>query len=126
MVAVKRDDQALVAVHDAVDDELEVATAFKNLEAASLREAGQRALGEGEVRIRYDSESDILYIDVAPGRKARDTQPLDDDILVDLDEEGNIVGVEVWNASKTIEAVEQLVEKARRLLEAAAEAKRAS
>jgi uncharacterized protein YuzE len=83
-------------------------------------------LGKGRVKIRYDSERDILYIDVAPGRKARDTQPLDDDILVDLDEEGNIVGVEVWNASKTIEPVEQLVEKARKLLEAAAEAKRAS
>ena len=78
------------------------------------------------MNIRYDVERYILYIDVAPGRKARDTQPFDDDILVDLDEEGGIVGVEVWNASKTIEAVEQLVEKARRLLEAAAEAKRAS
>jgi hypothetical protein len=32
----------------------------------------------------------------------------------------------VWNASKNIEAVEQLVEKAKKLLEAAAEAKRAS
>jgi hypothetical protein len=28
-VAVKRDDQALVAVYDAVNDELEVVTAFK-------------------------------------------------------------------------------------------------
>ena len=78
------------------------------------------------MKIRYDVERDILYIDVAPGRKARDTQPFDEDILVDLDDEGNIVGVEVWNASKTIEPVEQLVEKAKRLLEAAAEAKRAS
>jgi len=78
------------------------------------------------MKIRYDSERDILYIDVAPGRKARDTQPFDDDILVDLDDEGDIVGVEVWNASKTIEAVEQLVEEAKKLLEAAAEAKRAS
>ena len=83
-------------------------------------------MGKGRVKIRYDSERDILYIDVAPSRKARDTQPFDDDTLVDLDEEGDIVGVEVWNASKNIEAVEQLVEKAKRLLEAAAEAKRAS
>jgi uncharacterized protein YuzE len=83
-------------------------------------------LGKGRVKFRYDVERDILYIDVAPGKKAHDTQPFDDDTLVDLDEEGNIVGVEVWNASKNIEAVEQLVEKAKRLLEAAAEAKRAS
>ena len=78
------------------------------------------------MKFRYDVERDMLYIDVAPGKKARDTQPFDDDTLVDLDEEGNIVGVEVWNASKNIEPVEQLVEKAKRLLEAAAEAKRAS
>ena len=54
------------------------------------------------MRTRYDSEHDILYIDVAPDKKAYDTQPLNDDILIDLDEEGNIVGIEIWQASKTL------------------------
>jgi len=72
------------------------------------------------MRTRYDSEHDILYIDVVPDRKAYDTQPLNEDILVDLDEEGNIVGIEIWRASKNIvePVAEQLVEKVKRSLEA--------
>jgi len=70
----------------------------------------------------YDSEHDTLYINVAPERKVKDTQPLDDDIFVDLDEEGNIVGIEIWQASKNIvePLAEQLIEKVRRSLEAVA------
>jgi uncharacterized protein YuzE len=71
------------------------------------------------MRTRYDSKYDILYIDIAPDRKVHDTQQLDDDILVDLDEEGNIVGIEIWNASKNIvePIAEQLMEKVRKSLE---------
>ncbi|MBO3809961.1 MAG: DUF2283 domain-containing protein [Candidatus Brockarchaeota archaeon] len=74
------------------------------------------------MRTRYDSEHDILYIDVIPDRKAHDTQPLNEDILVDLDEEGNIVGIEIWQASKNVvePVAEQLVEKVKRSLEAIA------
>ena len=38
---------------------------------------------------------------------------------MDLDKEGNIVGIEVWNASKNIAEpmAEQLVEKVRKALE---------
>jgi len=75
------------------------------------------------VKTRYDGKHDILYIDVAPGKKACDTQPLDDDIFVDLDEEGNIVGIEVWSASRNIAEpmAEQLLEKVRKALETTAE-----
>jgi uncharacterized protein YuzE len=71
------------------------------------------------MRVRYGKRHDILYIDVAPGKKARDTQLLDDDILVDLDEEGNIVGIEIWNASENIvdALAEPLIEKVRKSLE---------
>ena len=74
------------------------------------------------MKTRYDSKHDILYIDVAPSKKARDTQPLDDDIFVDLDEEGNIVGIEIWNATKNIvePIAEQLIEKVRKSLETTA------
>jgi uncharacterized protein YuzE len=58
-------------------------------------------LGEGRMRTRYDSEYDILYIDIKD-KKVHDTQPLDEDILLDLDEEGNIVGIEIWQASKLL------------------------
>jgi len=65
------------------------------------------------MRVRYDKRHDILYINVAPGKKARETQPLNDDIFVDLDEEGNIVGIEIWNASENIgdAQAEPLIEK---------------
>jgi uncharacterized protein YuzE len=47
------------------------------------------------MKTKYDSEYDILYVDVVLDKKVHDTQPLNDDILVDLDEEGNIVGIEI-------------------------------
>ncbi|NHV98536.1 MAG: DUF2283 domain-containing protein [Thaumarchaeota archaeon] len=74
------------------------------------------------MRTRYDDEHDILYIDIAPDKKAYDTQPLNDDILVDFDEEGNIVGIEIWQASKNIvePVAERLVEKVKKSLEVAA------
>ncbi|MGY0287378.1 MAG: DUF2283 domain-containing protein [Candidatus Methanodesulfokora washburnensis] len=70
------------------------------------------------MRTRYDSEYDILYIDITD-KKVHDTQPLDEDILLDLDEEGNIVGIEIWQASKNIfePVAEKLVEKVRKSLE---------
>ena len=74
------------------------------------------------MKTRYDSKHDILYIDVVPSKKACDTQPLDDDIFVDLDEEGNIVGIEIWNATKNIvePIAEQLIEKVRKSFETTA------
>ena len=71
------------------------------------------------MKTKYDSEHDILYIDVVPDKKAHDTQPLNDDILADLDEEGNIVGIEIWQASKNIvePVAERLVEKVKKSLE---------
>jgi len=53
------------------------------------------------MRTRYDGEYDILYIDITD-KKVHDTQPLDEGILLDLDEEGNIVGIEIWQASKLL------------------------
>jgi len=71
------------------------------------------------MRTTYDSEHDILYINIAEDRSVRDTQPLDDDILVDFDEEGNIVGIEIWQASKNIvePVAERLIEKVKKSLE---------
>ncbi|WP_288005054.1 DUF2283 domain-containing protein [Thermofilum sp.] len=71
------------------------------------------------MRVRYDKGHDVLYIDVAPGKKARETQPLNDDIFVDIDEEGNIVGIEIWNASKNIvdALAEPLIEKVKKSIE---------
>jgi uncharacterized protein YuzE len=74
------------------------------------------------MRTTYDSEHDILYIDIAEDRKVHDTQPLNDDIFVDFDEERNIVGIEIWQATRNIvePVAQRLIEKVRAALEVAA------
>jgi len=74
------------------------------------------------MRTTYDGEHDILYIDIAEDRKVHDTQPLNDDIFVDFDEERNIVGIEIWQATRNIvePVAQRLIEKVRAALEVAA------
>ena len=74
------------------------------------------------MRTTYDGEHDILYIDIAEDRKVHDTQPLNDDIFVDFDEERNIVGIEIWQATRNIvePVAERLIEKIRAALGVAA------
>ena len=54
-----------------------------------------------------------------PRARRHARQPFNDGIFVDLDEEGNIVGIEIWNASENIvEALaEPLIEKVKKSLE---------
>lgn len=49
--------------------------------------------------IAYDPESDILVVRLRSGTP-RDEQLLDNDIVVAVDEKGNTLYVEVWNASR--------------------------
>lgn len=57
-------------------------------------------MGES-MKVRYDPEADILYIFVKEG-KVRDTEEIDEDIFVEYDEKGNIVGIEIWQAGKYV------------------------
>jgi uncharacterized protein YuzE len=70
------------------------------------------------MRTTYDSEYDILYINIAEDRGVRETKPLNGDVFVDFDEEGRIVGIEIWRASKNIvePVAERLIEKVRAAL----------
>ena len=70
-------------------------------------------------RVHYDPEADILYIVLREG-PAEDTVEVDEDIFVEVDEEGNIVGIEVWRASKNIldQVSEAIAERIRRQLAA--------
>jgi len=54
------------------------------------------------MKVRYDKKYDILYIDLYPDKRASETVPLNDDIYADVDENGNIIGLEIWRASQTI------------------------
>ena len=40
-------------------------------------------MSEIKVKVRYDREHDILYIDLNPEKRAHDTQPLNDDLFID-------------------------------------------
>jgi len=53
------------------------------------------------MRITYDSEADALYIKFQKATVA-ETHQVNDDLSVDLDEQGHIVGLEVLFASKQI------------------------
>ncbi|MBP1912643.1 DUF2283 domain-containing protein [Thermococcus stetteri] len=53
------------------------------------------------MKVRYDPRGDILYIEISSGKVA-ETVELDDDLLVDYDEDGNIVGIEIWRAREVL------------------------
>ena len=55
--------------------------------------------GIEEKIIRYDPEADILVIKIAEGR-LHDEVLLDNDVVIQFDEDGKIIGIEVWDASK--------------------------
>ncbi len=49
--------------------------------------------------IRYDPEADILVIKIAEGH-LHDEVLLDNDVVIQFDKDGKIIGIEVWDASK--------------------------
>ncbi|MCI4407785.1 MAG: DUF2283 domain-containing protein [Thermofilum sp.] len=51
--------------------------------------------------VNYDSEADILYIIIREG-PIKDTVEADDDVLIEIAEDGNVAGIEIWNASKNL------------------------
>jgi len=51
------------------------------------------------LKITYDPEGDVLYIELRNGI-ARDSADIEDGVSADLDEDGHIIGLEVLDASK--------------------------
>jgi len=51
------------------------------------------------MRVEYDRESDILYIKLRD-LKIVDTRMLGEDVYVDVGDDGNFVGIEIWRASQ--------------------------
>ena len=52
-------------------------------------------------KVHYDPEADILYIVLRKG-PVEDTIEVDEDVFVEVDEKGNIVGIEIWRASRNL------------------------
>jgi uncharacterized protein YuzE len=55
------------------------------------------------MKISYDSKYDVLYVQFHDGEVQVVTRNLTDDIAVDLDEAGRLVGLEVLAASKHVD-----------------------
>ncbi len=54
------------------------------------------------MKIEYDPEVDALYIQIREAQAER-TEELESGVIVDYDDRGNLIGMEVLNASKRVE-----------------------
>lgn len=52
-------------------------------------------------RVYYDPEADILYILLREG-PVEDTVEAAEDVFIELDEKGEVIGIEIWHASKNV------------------------
>jgi len=59
--------------------------------------------GRNKMKITYDSKYDVLYLKFVEGKKQVINKHLTDDIAVDIDEKGKIVGMEFLEASEHID-----------------------
>ncbi|AIY89350.1 DUF2283 domain-containing protein [Geoglobus acetivorans] len=53
------------------------------------------------MKVEYDPEADILYIRIKED-EIKDTVDWNDDIWADLNEKGEVVGIEIWKARKHV------------------------
>jgi uncharacterized protein YuzE len=54
------------------------------------------------MKLQYDQETDSLYIDLA-ARPSVDSREIQDGVVVDLDANGHIVGIDIQYASKILD-----------------------
>jgi len=59
------------------------------------------------MKINYYAETDSLYIDLS-SKPSVDSREVSDGVVIDYDEEGNIVGIDIDHASLKLE-IEELV-----------------
>jgi len=52
------------------------------------------------VRVSYDSSSDILYLLFKEG-SSEEVVEAGPDVMLEMDEKGNVMGLEIWKAKKT-------------------------
>ena len=73
--------------------------------------------------IEYDPEADVLTVNLQPGRRIAGDTLLDNDVVVSVDEKGEIVQVQVLDASRRglLEALLELHHAKKALLQLLAE-----
>ncbi len=53
--------------------------------------------------IHYDSKTDLLYIRLDQQKHTLTNRRVNEDVVLDIDEKGKIVGIEIMDASRNIE-----------------------
>jgi uncharacterized protein YuzE len=62
------------------------------------------------MRLNYYPDTDSLYIDLS-GKVSADSKEISEGVILDYDVDGNIVGIDIDNASKKVDMKELLVSK---------------
>lgn len=62
------------------------------------------------MKLKYYKETDSLYIDLS-SKTSTDSQEISEGIVLDYDNEGNIVGIDIDNASKKVDLKEVILSK---------------
>jgi len=62
------------------------------------------------VKLNYYPETDSLYIDLSY-KNSVDSIEISEGVVIDFDEEGNIVGIDIDNASKKLDLTELILSK---------------
>ena len=55
------------------------------------------------MKVSYDSEHDVVYIKFTDGEEQVITKQVNDDVALDFDREGRVVGLEILSASKHVD-----------------------
>lgn len=58
-------------------------------------------MGENQMKVRYDQDSDILYLLIKEG-DIEDTIEVSEDLFVEYDEKRDIVGIELWRVRRNL------------------------
>lgn len=62
------------------------------------------------MRIQYYPETDSLYIDLS-SKESAESREISEGVVVDFDAEGNLVGIDIDNASKKLELKKLILNK---------------
>ncbi|HET9402323.1 MAG TPA: DUF2283 domain-containing protein [Candidatus Acidoferrales bacterium] len=54
------------------------------------------------MKLHYDRETDSLYIDLN-SRPSADSREIQEGLVIDLDEQGQVVGIDIQHASKLLD-----------------------
>lgn len=62
------------------------------------------------MRLNYYPETDSLYIDLF-SKSSTESREISEGVIIDYDAEGNIVGIDIDNASKKVDIKELILDK---------------